>query len=66
MRPAHHRERRRAGWIRVSLSSRYPAAMELDREAVLHIAKLARIALTDDEIEMFRSSCPRSSATSTC
>jgi aspartyl-tRNA(Asn)/glutamyl-tRNA(Gln) amidotransferase subunit C len=27
----------------------------IDRETVLHIAKLARIALTDDEIELFRS-----------
>ncbi|MBF6601048.1 MAG: Asp-tRNA(Asn)/Glu-tRNA(Gln) amidotransferase subunit GatC [Dehalococcoidia bacterium] len=29
--------------------------MSIDRETVLHIAKLARIALTDDEIELFRS-----------
>ncbi len=26
----------------------------IERETVLHIAKLARIALTDDEIELFR------------
>ena len=35
--------------------SRYAAAMTLDRETVLHIAKLARIALSDDEIELFRT-----------
>lgn len=27
--------------------------MKLDREDVLHVAKLARVALTDDEIETF-------------
>ena len=27
--------------------------MKLDRDAVLHIAKLARISLTDDEIDTF-------------
>ena len=27
--------------------------MKLDRDAVLHIAKLARISLTDEEIETF-------------
>lgn len=29
--------------------------MELERETVLHIAKLARVALTDDEIGRFSS-----------
>ena len=29
--------------------------MELDRDTVLHIAKLARVALTEDEIETFRA-----------
>jgi aspartyl-tRNA(Asn)/glutamyl-tRNA(Gln) amidotransferase subunit C len=28
--------------------------MELDREIVLHIARLARVGLTDDEVELFR------------
>ena len=29
--------------------------MALDRDAVIHIAKLARVALSDDEIELFRT-----------
>ena len=29
--------------------------MELEREAVLHIAKLARVALTDEEAETYRA-----------
>jgi aspartyl-tRNA(Asn)/glutamyl-tRNA(Gln) amidotransferase subunit C len=29
--------------------------MALDRETVLHIARLARVDLTDDEIETFRA-----------
>ncbi len=29
--------------------------MELDREAVLHIAKLARVALTDEEADTYRA-----------
>jgi aspartyl-tRNA(Asn)/glutamyl-tRNA(Gln) amidotransferase subunit C len=29
--------------------------MELEREAVLHIAKLARVALTNDEAETYRA-----------
>ena len=29
--------------------------MTLDRETVLHIARLARLGLTDDEIETFRA-----------
>ena len=29
--------------------------MALDRETVLHIARLARVELTDDEIETFRA-----------
>src|SRR3954453_15577954 len=28
--------------------------MEISREEVLHVAKLARLALTDDEVERFR------------
>ena len=27
--------------------------MELDRETVVHVAKLARVALSDEEIELF-------------
>ncbi len=28
--------------------------MEIDRDEVLHVARLARLALTDDEVERFR------------
>ncbi len=29
--------------------------MEIDRDQVLHVARLARLALTDDEVERFRA-----------
>ena len=30
--------------------------MEITRDEVLHVAKLARLALTDEEVERFRGS----------